>query len=50
MLHSTDMLQVILILLLLSVSAVATVRIFNLPPILGYLTVGAITSENALAL
>lgn len=50
MAHATDMLPIILILLLLSVSAVATVRIFKLPPILGYLTVGAIMSENALHL
>lgn len=46
--HGTGLLPVILILLVLSVSAVATVRTFNLPPILGYLTVGALTSEHAL--
>ncbi|WP_020559993.1 monovalent cation:proton antiporter family protein [Thiofilum flexile] len=46
--HGTDLLHIVLVLLLLSVSAVAAVRIFNLPPILGYLVVGTLTSEHAL--
>ena len=37
----------ILVLLLLSVLAVATVRRFHLPPILGYLIVGVIAGEHA---
>lgn len=37
-------------LLILSVGAVAAFRIFSLPPILGYLLVGAITGEYALNL
>lgn len=46
--HGTDILQAILLLLVLSVGAVAAFRVFSLPPILGYLMVGAITSEHAL--
>jgi CPA2 family monovalent cation:H+ antiporter-2 len=38
----------ILLLLVLSVAAVAAFRSFNLPPILGYLLVGALTGQYAL--
>lgn len=43
-----SILDSILSLLLLSVGAVAIFRLFSLPPILGYLLVGAITGEYAL--
>ncbi|PID48862.1 MAG: potassium transporter Kef [Proteobacteria bacterium] len=46
--HSTDLLQGILLLLVMSVAAVAAFRVFKLPPILGYLLVGAMTSEHLL--
>jgi len=46
--HGTDLLQGILLLLVMSVAAVAAFRVFKLPPILGYLLVGALTSEHAL--
>lgn len=44
----TTILTGILLLLVMSVAAVAAFRLFHLPPILGYLLVGAITSEHAL--
>lgn len=43
-----SILDTVLSLLILSVGAVAIFRLFNLPPILGYLLVGAITGEYAL--
>lgn len=46
--HSTNLLQGILLLLVMSVASVAAFRTFKLPPILGYLLVGALSSENAL--
>lgn len=46
--HSVDLLHNILLLLVLSVGAVAAFRTFNLPPILGYLLVGTLTGEYAL--
>lgn len=46
--HSTNLLQGILLLLVMSVAAVAAFRTFKLPPILGYLLVGALSSEHAL--
>lgn len=46
--HSTNLLQGILLLLVMSVAAVAAFRTFRLPPILGYLLVGALSSEHAL--
>lgn len=46
--HGADILPAILLLLVLSVGAVAAFRTFSLPPILGYLMVGAITGEHAL--
>ncbi len=46
--HAVDILHSILLLLVLSVGAVATFRSFSLPPILGYLLVGALTGEYAL--
>ncbi len=46
--YSTNLLQGILLLLVMSVAAVAAFRTFKLPPILGYLLVGAISSEHAL--
>jgi CPA2 family monovalent cation:H+ antiporter-2 len=49
--HATaDILDSIIKLLVLSVGAVAAFRLFKLPPILGYLLVGAITGEYALNL
>ncbi|MGB1008675.1 MAG: cation:proton antiporter [Thiolinea sp.] len=47
--HGTGLLQGILLLLVMSVAAVAAFRVFKLPPILGYLLVGAITGEYALS-
>ena len=46
--HTTTLLQNILLLLVLSVGAVAAFRAFRLPPILGYLLVGVLTGEHAL--
>jgi len=46
--YTTNLLQGILLLLVMSVAAVAAFRTFKLPPILGYLLVGALSSENAL--
>lgn len=46
--HTIDLLHGILLLLVLSVGAVTAFRSFNLPPILGYLLVGALTGEYAL--
>lgn len=46
--HSTNLLQGILLLLVMSVASVAAFRTFKLPPILGYLLVGALSSEHAL--
>lgn len=46
--YSTNLLQGILLLLVMSVAAVAAFRTFKLTPILGYLLVGALSSENAL--
>ncbi|WP_020395264.1 cation:proton antiporter [Thiolinea disciformis] len=43
-----NLLQGILLLLVMSVTAVILFRSFKLPPILGYLLVGALTSSNAL--
>lgn len=48
--HTIEILHGILLLLVLSVGAVAAFRTFNLPPILGYLLVGALTGPNALEL
>ena len=45
-----SVLDSIIKLLILSVGAVAAFRIFSLPPILGYLLVGAVTGEYALNL
>ncbi len=47
--NTTDLLQGILLLLVMSVAAVTAFRAFKLPPILGYLLVGAISSEHALS-
>lgn len=47
--HDTGLLQSILLLLVMSVAAVAAFRVFKLPPILGYLLVGVITGEYALS-
>lgn len=46
--HTIDILHGILLLLVLSVGAVAAFRTLNLPPILGYLLVGALTGPHAL--
>ncbi|MBJ6611694.1 MAG: cation:proton antiporter [Candidatus Thiothrix moscowensis] len=46
--HSINILHGILLLLVLSVGAVTVFRRLNLPPILGYLLVGALTGEHAL--
>ncbi len=46
--HETGLLQGILLLLVMSVAAVGAFRLFKLPPILGYLLVGALTGEYAL--
>lgn len=46
--HTTTLLQNILLLLVLSVGAVTAFRSLRLPPILGYLLVGALTGEHAL--
>ncbi|MBU0656819.1 MAG: cation:proton antiporter [Gammaproteobacteria bacterium] len=46
--HTIEILHGILLLLVLSVGAVAAFRKFNLPPILGYLLVGALTGPYAL--
>lgn len=46
--HEAGLLQGILLLLVMSVAAVGTFRLFKLPPILGYLLVGALTGEFAL--
>lgn len=46
--HSTNLLEGILLLLVMSVASVAAFRTFKLPPILGYLLVGALSSEHAL--
>ena len=47
--HATaDILDSVIKLLILSVGAVAAFRLFKLPPILGYLLVGAVTGEYAL--
>lgn len=46
--HETGLLQGILLLLVMSVAAVGAFRVFKLPPILGYLLVGALTGEFAL--
>jgi CPA2 family monovalent cation:H+ antiporter-2 len=49
--HATaDILDSVIKLLILSVGAVAAFRLFKLPPILGYLLVGAVTGEYALNL
>jgi CPA2 family monovalent cation:H+ antiporter-2 len=49
--HATaDILDSIITLLILSVGAVAAFRLFKLPPILGYLLVGAVAGEYALNL
>lgn len=45
---TTDILDSIIKLLILSVGAVAAFRTFSLPPILGYLLVGAVTGQYAL--
>ncbi len=47
--HSINILHGILLLLVLSVGAVTVFRRLNLPPILGYLLVGALTGQHALA-
>ncbi len=47
--HGTGLLQGILLLLVMSVGAVAAFRVFKLPPILGYLLVGVMTGEYALS-
>lgn len=47
--HNGHLLQNILLLLVLSVGAVAAFRTLKLPPILGYLLVGALMGEHALA-
>lgn len=47
--HGTGLLQGILLLLVMSVAAVAAFRVFKLPPILGYLLVGVMTGEYALS-
>ena len=47
--HTTHLLENILLLLVLSVGAVTAFRTLRLPPILGYLLVGALTGEHALA-
>ncbi|MGB1258096.1 MAG: cation:proton antiporter, partial [Thiolinea sp.] len=47
--HGSGLLQGILLLLVMSVAAVGAFRVFKLPPILGYLLVGAITGEYALS-
>ncbi|MEZ5534250.1 MAG: cation:proton antiporter [Thiolinea sp.] len=46
--HDTGLLQGILLLLVMSVAAVGAFRLFKLPPILGYLLVGAVTGNYAL--
>ncbi|MEZ5476557.1 MAG: cation:proton antiporter [Thiolinea sp.] len=46
--HDTGLLQGILLLLVMSVAAVGAFRVFKLPPILGYLLVGALTGGYAL--
>jgi CPA2 family monovalent cation:H+ antiporter-2 len=46
--HTTNLLHSILLLLVLSVGAVAAFRTLRLPPILGYLLVGVLTGQNAL--
>lgn len=46
--HTANLLHSILLLLVLSVGAVAAFRRFNLPPILGYLLVGTLTGSHAL--
>nr|CAA6806106.1 MAG: Glutathione-regulated potassium-efflux system protein KefB [uncultured Thiotrichaceae bacterium] len=46
--HETGLLQGVLLLLVMSVAAVGAFRLFKLPPILGYLVVGALTGEYAL--
>jgi CPA2 family monovalent cation:H+ antiporter-2 len=46
--HTINLLHSILLLLVLSVGAVTAFRTFNLPPILGYLLVGALTGDYAL--
>ena len=46
--HGSNLLQEILLLLVLSFGSVAAFRVIRLPPILGYLLVGAITSKYAL--
>lgn len=46
--HDTGLLQGVLLLLVMSVAAVGAFRLFKLPPILGYLLVGAVTGNYAL--
>lgn len=46
--HTVNLLHSVLLLLVLSVGAVAGFRRFNLPPILGYLLVGALSGSHAL--
>lgn len=46
--HDTGLLQGILLLLVMSVAAVGAFRLFKLPPILGYLLVGAVAGNHAL--
>jgi len=46
--HGSNLLQEILLLLVLSFGSVAAFRVIKLPPILGYLLVGAVTSKYAL--
>lgn len=45
--HANNLLHSILLLMVLSVGAVAAFRTLRLPPILGYLLVGVITGHNA---